>query len=75
MASVFVAVILLVLVTSGDVGDLADTTFVLLLLAFTVVNIVVLALKRYRVDHSHFSVPSFIPVLAMIAIVVLLLQQ
>ena len=75
VAIVFVAVILLALVTSGDVGNLADTTFVLLLLAFTVVNIVVLALKRYRVDHSHFSVPSFIPVPAMIAIVVLLLQQ
>lgn len=75
VAIVFVAVILLALVTSGDVGDLADTTVVLLLLVFTVVNIAVLVLKRDRVDHGHFSAPSFIPVLAIIVIVVLLLQQ
>ena len=75
VAIVFVAVILLALVTSGDVGDLADTTVVLLLLVFTVVNIAVLVLKRNRVDHNHFSAPSFIPVLAIIVIAVLLLQQ
>ena len=75
MAIVFVAVILLALVTSGDVGDLADTTVVLLLLVFTVVNVAVLVLKRDRVDHNHFSAPSFIPVLAIIVIVVLLFQQ
>ncbi len=74
VAIVFVAAILLALVTSGDVGDLADTT-VVLLLVFTVVNIAVLVLKRDRVDHSHFSAPSFIPVLAMIVIVVLLQQE
>lgn len=75
VAIVFVAVILLALVTSGDVGDLADTTVVLLLLVFTVVNVAVLVLKRDRVDHNHFSAPSFIPVLAIIVIVVLLFQQ
>lgn len=75
VAIVFVAVILLALVTSGDVGDLADTTVVLLLLVFTVVNVAVLMLKRDRVDHNHFSAPSFIPVIAIAVIVVLLFQQ
>ncbi len=75
VAIVFVAAILLALVTSGDVGDLADTTVVLLLLVFTVVNIAVLVLKRDRVDHRHFSAPSFIPVIAIIVILVLLVQQ
>ncbi|PLS84084.1 MAG: amino acid permease [Actinobacteria bacterium] len=75
VAIVFVAAILLALVTSGDVGDLADTTVVLLLLVFTVVNVAVLVLKRDRVDHNHFSAPSFIPMVAIAVIVVLLLQQ
>ncbi len=61
VAIVFVAAILLALVTSGDVGDLADTTVVLLLLVFTVVNVAVLVLKRDRVDHNHFSAPSLFP--------------
>ncbi len=75
VAIVFVAAILLALVTSGDVGDLADTTVVLLLLVFTVVNVAVLVLKRDRVDHNHFSAPSFIPMVAIAVIVVLLFQQ
>ena len=36
----------MVLVALGDLGDLADTTVLLLLLVFTAVNIAVLVLRR-----------------------------
>ena len=75
VAIVFTALIMVGLVSTGDVGDLADTTVVLLLLVFTVVNVTVLVLKRDRVDHDHFSAPSFIPIIAIVVTIVLLVQQ
>jgi amino acid transporter len=75
VAIVFIALIMAGLVSTGDVGDLADTTVVLLLLVFTVVNVAVLVLKRDRVDHDHFNAPSFIPVIAIVVTIVLLVQQ
>ncbi|ROS25048.1 amino acid/polyamine/organocation transporter (APC superfamily) [Rathayibacter sp. PhB127] len=59
----------------GDVGTLAETTVLLLLLVFISANISVLVLKKDRVDHPHFSVPRVVPILAIIASVVLLTQQ
>lgn len=75
VAIVFIAVVMFGLVSTGDVGDLADTTVVLLLLVFTVVNVAVLVLKRDRVDHDHFRAPSFIPIIAIVFILLLLVQQ
>jgi len=75
VAIVFVALIMVGLVLTGDVGDLANTTVVLLLLVFIVVNISVLVLRRERVDHSHFTAPAVIPILAIGTILVLLYQQ
>jgi len=74
VAIVFIALIMVGLVSTGDVGDLADTT-VVLLLVFTVVNVAVLVLKRDRVEHDHFSAPSFIPVATIVVTIVLLVQQ
>lgn len=59
----------------GDVGTLAETTVLLLLLVFISANISVLVLKKDRVDHPHYSVPRVVPILAIIASVVLLTQQ
>ncbi|MET0673275.1 MAG: APC family permease [Microbacterium pygmaeum] len=59
----------------GDVAVLAETTVLLLLLVFLSANVSVLVLKKDKVDHKHFSVPRFIPVLAIIASLVLLAQQ
>ena len=39
----------------------------LLLVAFTAVNISVLVLRREEVDHQHFRAPTFAPILAAIA--------
>jgi amino acid transporter len=72
---VFVALVMLALVTTGGVSDLANQTVVLLLLVFIVVNVAVLVLRRDRVDHDHFRTPAVIPVIAVLFIVALLFQQ
>ncbi len=75
VAIVFVALVMFGLVSTGDVGDLANTTVVLLLLVFIVVNIAVLILRRDQVGHSHFTAPTVVPILAILTILVLLFQQ
>jgi APA family basic amino acid/polyamine antiporter len=59
----------------GDVSTLAETTVLLLLLVFLSANVSVLMLKTDIVEHAHFKVPRFVPVLAIIASVGLLTQQ
>jgi len=56
----------MVLIVSGDLGNLADTTVLLLLLVFTAVNIAVLVLRRDPVRHAHFRTPTVIPVIGAI---------
>ena len=74
VAIIFVALVLLALVSTGDLGGLADTTVLLLLLVFVVVNVSVLVLRRERVDHDHFRAPAAIPVLAIFCIGLLLIR-
>ena len=71
-AIVFTTLIGLVLVSTGDLSSLADTTVLLLLVAFTAVNVSVLVLRKDKVDHDHFHAPTIAPVLAAIASVVLI---
>ena len=54
--------IAMALIASGDLSDLADTTVLLLLVVFTIVNVVVLVLRRDPVSHRHFRTPTAIPV-------------
>jgi APA family basic amino acid/polyamine antiporter len=70
-----VAGVTMVLSLFGDVGTLAETTVLLLLLVFISANVSVLVLKKDKVEHKHFNVPKVIPVLAIIASIVLLTQQ
>jgi amino acid transporter len=63
VAIVSTTAVAMVLIASGDLGDLADTTVLLLLFVFTVVNMAVLVLRRDRVRHTHFRTPTAIPVL------------
>ena len=67
--------ITMLLTLVGDVSTLAETTVLLLLLVFLSANVSVLVLKKDKVDHSHFSVPRFIPVIGILACLVLLAQQ
>ena len=55
--------IAMMLIASGDLSDLADTTVLLLLFVFTGVNIAVLVLRGDRVRHRHFRAPTAIPVI------------
>ncbi|MBC7944134.1 MAG: APC family permease [Burkholderiales bacterium] len=51
----------------GEVPALGGTTALLLLCVFTMVNIVVLVLRRDGVDHKHFTTPTFLPILGALS--------
>jgi APA family basic amino acid/polyamine antiporter len=74
-AIVFTTVLGLILVSTGDLASLADTTVLLLLCAFTIVNIAVLVLRRDPVDHEHFRAPTIAPILGAIVCVVLIVDN
>jgi len=59
----------------GNLETLAETVVLLLLFVFLSTNVAVLVLRRDDVEHEHFTVPSFLPVLGAISCVVLLTQQ
>jgi len=59
----------------GNLETLAETVVLLLLFVFLSTNVAVLVLRRDRVEHDHFAVPSFLPVLGAASCVVLLTQQ
>ena len=64
----FVAIILttaiaIALICTGDLATLADTTVILLLSVFTVVNVAALVLRSNQVDHDHFQGPAIFPIL------------
>lgn len=59
----------------GDVGTLADTTVLLLVLVFISANISALVLKKDVVTHDYFKAPRIVSILALVASVALLTQQ
>ncbi len=63
------------LTVTGDLGDLANTVVLLLLIVFMSTNIAVLVLRSDRVEADHFHVWPVIPVLAVASCVLLLWQQ
>jgi amino acid transporter len=63
-----------VLAATGDLEALADTTVLLLLCVFIVVNVAVLALRADRVERDHFRIPSAIPLLGVGACLVVMTQ-
>jgi amino acid transporter len=64
-AIAFTTALAAVLISTGDLASLADTTVALLVIVFAVVNISVLVLRREPVEHEHFVVPSAVPVLGV----------
>jgi amino acid transporter len=71
VAILFATLVVLALIAtigrSPDALDtLSSTTVVLLLLAFIMVNISVLALRSDEVDHEHFRTPSVFPILGIV---------
>lgn len=55
-----------VLTATGDLGSLADTTVMLLLTVFTVVNISVLKLRSDHVGHEHATAPTALPIIGAV---------
>ncbi|MBZ3908653.1 APC family permease [Streptomyces griseiscabiei] len=68
---VFVTVLAIGLVSTGEIEGLGDTTAFLLLCVFAVVNIAVLVLRRDPVDHPHFRTPTALPVLGAVTALIL----
>ena len=59
----------------GDLTLLAETVVLLLLFVFLSANVSVLVLRRDRVEHDHFRVWTFVPVLGIASCILLLSQQ
>jgi amino acid transporter len=74
-AIIFTTLLALALVATGDLGDLADTTVMLLLIVFAIVNVAVLVLRREPTEHAHFIAPTVAPVLGAVTCLALLTQQ
>ena len=74
VAIAFVTVLAAVLVITGNLEKLADTTVALLVIVFAIVNVTVLVLRREEVEHDHFRVPWPLPVIG-VAISIALLTQ
>jgi APA family basic amino acid/polyamine antiporter len=64
-----------VLVVLGDLETLADTTVLLLLVAFVAVHVSVLVLRRTPVDHEHFRAWTAFPVLGALCCAALIIQK
>ena len=63
------------LVVIGDLETLADTTVLLLLLAFVAVHVSVLVLRRMPVDHEHFRAWTGFPILGALSCAALIVQK
>ncbi|MCF3120797.1 APC family permease [Streptomyces arenae] len=68
---VFVSLLAIGLVSTGEIEGLGDTTAFLLLCVFAVVNVAVLVLRRDPVDHQHFRTPTVLPVLGAVTALIL----
>ena len=75
VAIVVTTVVAMALTLIGDLGDLANIVVLLLLLVFLSTNTSVLVLRRDRVEHSHFTAPTVVPVLAIGSCLLLLWKQ
>ena len=73
-AIAFTTAIAVILISTGDLSSLADTTVLLLLSVFTIVNVAVLVLRREEVDHDHFRAPSLLPVLGALVSIALIVD-
>ncbi|MBK8446635.1 MAG: APC family permease [Micropruina sp.] len=51
----------------GQVSQLGGTTALLLLGVFTLVNISVLVLRKDKVEHEHFTAPSWLPIVGALS--------
>ncbi|GGF04039.1 APC family permease [Mycetocola zhadangensis] len=74
-AIVATTLVAMALTLIGDVSTLAETVVLLLLFVFISTNVAVLVLRKDKVEHKHFTVWTFVPVLGVLSCVLLLTQQ
>lgn len=75
VATSLVAAVIFVLALFFSLGELAWFTSTLALLIFAMVNISLLRLKRRAIHQPRFQVPGIIPGLALLACLVMLVQD
>ncbi|MBJ7518688.1 MAG: APC family permease [Solirubrobacteraceae bacterium] len=75
VAIIFTSAIAVVLVSTGDLSALADTTVLLLLAVFVAVNVAVLVLRNTPVEHDHFVTPKAIPIIGIVVCLGLMTQK
>ncbi len=66
LAIAFTAAVASLLLITGEVGELAETTVLLLLIVFATVNASVLVLRRETVAAPHFRTPTVMPVIGIL---------
>lgn len=74
-AILLTSAVAMLLAATGDLGELADTTVLLLLLVFVAVNASVLVLRRHPDATPHFRAPAPFPALGIIVSLVLIAQN
>jgi APA family basic amino acid/polyamine antiporter len=73
-AIIFTTALSIVLILAvEDFTNLADTTVLLLVAVFFLVNITVLVLRRDPVSHGHFTAPAALPIIGALVCLVFLL--
>lgn len=75
VAIIATTVVAMLLTLVGDLGTLAETVVLLLLIVFLSANVSVLVLRRDHVENDHFRVWTFVPVLGIASCILLLTQQ
>lgn len=75
VAIVATTLVAMALTALGDLSLLAETVVLLLLLVFISTNVAVLVLRRDRVEHDHFRIPTVVPILGVGSCILLLTQQ
>jgi APA family basic amino acid/polyamine antiporter len=71
VAIVFTVCLSAVLIATGSVVHLAQTTVLLLLVVFAIVNVAVLVVRRRPVEHAHYRTPTWAAVLGAVTCLVL----
>lgn len=74
IAIAVIALILVVLVLSGDISNLAKSTSVLLLVSFMLMNLALIRLKKIDQVRGQFEVPYIVPVAGATVCVLMLLN-
>lgn len=75
VAIVATTAVSMLLTLVGDLSTLAETVVLLLLFVFLAANVSVLMLRRDHVEHDHYRVWTFVPVLGVGSCVLLMTQQ